>query len=231
MRHFLSDRYAATSLLGKVNPLIKVGITTYIVFILAFTPRGGGYVYWRFFALLTVIVLINRIPLLFFLKRVAVMLPFLLLFAAGAVFNEKIGVAALYRASLSIGFLALLIVSTPFNDILKSFQKVGVPEIFLKIISFLYRYFFVFEDQFMRMNRAAQARMIKPTLSKNFNILPKIIGKGFIISYERGERIYNAMLSRHYTGKVFGYTRALSFYDIVLIFVLFAGITVLRFYK
>jgi len=81
-------------------------------------------------------------------------------------------------------------------------KRLGVPKIFVLIISFMYRYVFVLVDQVMRMKQARDSRNFGGKYLYQFNTLGNMIGTLFIRSYERGERIYAAMLARGYNGEI-----------------------------
>jgi cobalt/nickel transport system permease protein len=77
------------------------------------------------------------------------------------------------------------------------------------IISFLYRYLFVLTDEVMRMLRARQARSAAAvgvrsggSVAWRAQIAGHMAGQLFLRSYERSDRIYNAMLSRGYKGEL-----------------------------
>ena len=95
--------------------------------------------------------------------------------------------------------LILLVETTKFHDLLKGISRLGVPHIFLLLLSFIYRYFFVLIDEAERMLRAAKLRTFRKLSLKTMG---KILGVLFIRSYERSERIYYAMCSRGFDGDI-----------------------------
>jgi cobalt/nickel transport system permease protein len=75
------------------------------------------------------------------------------------------------------------------------------------IIAFLYRYLFVLTDEAFRLLRAREARSAGlPGRKSGGNLAWRIkttghmAGQLFLRSYDRSDRIYNAMLARGYTG-------------------------------
>ncbi len=77
------------------------------------------------------------------------------------------------------------------------------------IVSFLYRYLFVLTDEVMRLLRARQSRSATVAgYRSGRNVLWRarvtgnMAGQLFLRSYERSDRIYNAMLARGYTGQL-----------------------------
>ena len=67
------------------------------------------------------------------------------------------------------------------------------------LLSFLYRYFFVLEDQWQRMSLARQARTFG---GRRFGwaVPASMLGTLFLRAYERGEAVYLAMRSRGFNG-------------------------------
>jgi cobalt/nickel transport system permease protein len=125
----------------------------------------------------------------------------------------------LVRSWLSVQAAILLVAVTRFPDMIHAFEHLRVPKILTTIISFLYRYLFVLTDEVMRLLRAREARSatLPPSVSPHFlrkwgeskrgvmwraRIAGNMAGQLFLRSYERSDRIYNAMLSRGYTGQL-----------------------------
>jgi cobalt/nickel transport system permease protein len=82
-----------------------------------------------------------------------------------------------------------------------------VPSILTTIIAFLYRYLFVLADEVFRLLRAREARSAAAagsrsggTVAWRAGVAGHMAGQLFLRSYERSDRVYNAMLSRGYTG-------------------------------
>ena len=69
------------------------------------------------------------------------------------------------------------------------------------IISFMYRYIFILTDDVLRMKQARDSRNFGGHhMWWHFKTIGNMIGVLFVRSYERGERVYSAMLSRGYDG-------------------------------
>jgi len=70
------------------------------------------------------------------------------------------------------------------------------------ILASMYRYLAVLIAEFNSMRRAAIARNLMSSPRWQRLLVGHIIGALFIRTYERGDRIYQAMLSRGYTGSL-----------------------------
>jgi cobalt/nickel transport system permease protein len=104
------------------------------------------------------------------------------------------------KSSLSMLCMILLVATTPFPALLKGFEGLRCPRVILLILSFMYRYLFLFHNVFMRMVRAKNCRPPSENKIREFKALAGIIGVLFIRAYEKAERVYLAMCSRGFDG-------------------------------
>jgi cobalt/nickel transport system permease protein len=119
------------------------------------------------------------------------------------------------RSWISIQVAILLVATTQFPDMMHALRHLKVPGILVSIISFMYRYLHVLVDETMRLLRAREARSArlpaghyttaklgKPggSIGWRARIAGNMAGQLFIRSYERSDRVYNAMVARGYTG-------------------------------
>lgn len=118
-------------------------------------------------------------------------------------------VSIVVRSWLSVQMAILLVAVTEFPKIVHALNHLRVPTIITVIISFLYRYLFVLADEVLRLLRARQARSaaaagVNPggSVMWRARIAGHMAGQLFLRSYERSDRIYNAMLSRGYKGEL-----------------------------
>jgi cobalt/nickel transport system permease protein len=115
-----------------------------------------------------------------------------------------------YRASLfaarvwvCVAALTLLTLSTRFAALLNGMQRLHFPRLFIELTAVTYRFLFVFTDEAYRMGLAREARTVRKegvVRSRTWRTLSSMIGTLFIRAYERGEKVYQAMLARGYTG-------------------------------
>ena len=110
------------------------------------------------------------------------------------------------RVFVAVMAVTLLVSTTKFNDLTCALRNLKVPVIFVELIEFTIRYIFVLTDEVARMKTARRARNFQnggSLLSRHtFKTLGQTVAVLFIRSYERGDRIYNAMLARCYSGQV-----------------------------
>ena len=109
---------------------------------------------------------------------------------------------ALVTAKATIGALSavLLGATASFPDILHGLERLRVPRLLTVIAGFMYRYVFVIADEARRMRAALAARAYRPRHLGQVGALGRMVTALFLRSYERGERVYLAMLARGYAG-------------------------------
>ncbi|GAB4529865.1 MAG: cobalt ECF transporter T component CbiQ [Anaerolineales bacterium] len=114
----------------------------------------------------------------------------------------------LVRSWLSVQFAILLVSTTPFTEIIHALRHLHVPQIMVAIVAFMYRYLFVLTDESLSLMRARDARSARThggsaggSLWWRARVAGNMAGQLFLRSYERSERIYNAMLARGYQGE------------------------------
>jgi cobalt/nickel transport system permease protein len=86
-------------------------------------------------------------------------------------------------------------------------RHLRVPPLLVAIISFMYRYLFVLADEAMRLLRARDSRSASlpgsksgSTVTWRARIAGNMAGQLFVRSFERSDKVYNAMVARGYTG-------------------------------
>lgn len=146
-----------------------------------------------------------EVPFIFF----AVLMPF---FGTGERF--ELGPFNLYREGLlaglsivakgTLGVLSAVILSTTTTarEILRGLERLRLPIIMVQIASFMLRYVNVISDEMERMKIARQSRGFDATGVKHWKVIATSAAALFIRSYERGERVHLAMLSRGFDGEL-----------------------------
>ncbi|NJD55570.1 MAG: cobalt ECF transporter T component CbiQ [Nitrospirae bacterium] len=102
---------------------------------------------------------------------------------------------------LTISSALLLIATTSFPGICHALQKIGMPEIFVSQLLFLYRYIFVLLEEAMKIVRARDMRSFGRK-GHDIKTVTRLIGTLFLRTMERAERVYQAMLSRGFSGSL-----------------------------
>jgi cobalt/nickel transport system permease protein len=108
----------------------------------------------------------------------------------------------LIKGTIGVVASILLAATTPARDLLIGLEKLHVPTLIVQIATFMLRYVHVITDEMGRMRLAREARGFHATGIKSWPVIAQSGGALFIRSYERGERVHLAMLSRGYTGRL-----------------------------
>ncbi len=225
------DRYHhGHSLIHHLDPRIKVVVTIAFIISNAFLPDGAWIAFALAWAFVLFANALSGLGIGFTFRRSFIALPFALaaitvLFSIPgepvASFRFMMGdltitdagllrfVSIVIRSWLSVQMAILLVAATEFPKIVHALNHLRIPTIITVIISFLYRYLFVLADEVLRLLRARQARSAAAA-GKNpggnvlwrARIAGHMAGQLFLRSYERSDRIYNAMLSRGYKGEL-----------------------------
>jgi len=232
MEHDFLDRYSnLDSFIHKLDPRTKLITTLAFILAVVLTPATKWQAFVCYFALVAGMLLLSKLPLTYVLKRALVIIPFVLLVGIFNLFKPGEAVASLnvwhwqisiteegllvfrnvlLKATLSILSLILLSSTTKFSSLLKGLEQLRIPKVIIMILSFTYRYIFILVDEAMRMRRARDSRNFGGKRIWRIKTIGNMVGTLFLRSYERGERVYTAMVSRGYEGHI-KTTRSLTF--------------------
>lgn len=108
--------------------------------------------------------------------------------------------AVVSKAWLSATSALLLAATTPAPRLFAGLRALGMPAVFLTMLTFLHRYTDVLAEQLRSLRRAVASRGPSVRGRRLIALYGNLAGNLFIRAYERGERIHSAMLSRGYDG-------------------------------
>lgn len=107
----------------------------------------------------------------------------------------------LFRFFLTTLAALILVASTGFNAVCDSLMRFGVPRPFVVQLLFFHRYAFVLTDEVGRMARARTLRAFRAGAADTRTFVP-MIGHLLLRTWDRAERIYLAMCSRGFDGRL-----------------------------
>ncbi|MGZ4903673.1 MAG: cobalt ECF transporter T component CbiQ [Halobacteriota archaeon] len=220
MQHDFIDKYSdRDSPVHRIDPRVKV--ICVLAFVVLATTSMNIYSLVASLAIVGIILAVARVPLTWGYSRALIVVPFAGTFALVKAFTVPgtiiaswgwltvttqgliIAVNLLLRSYVCVLSIVLLTSTTPFSTLLASLERLHVPPLITSMLSFTYRYIFVFVDEGERLERAKTSRCIeRATYPLRLRASAKTIGMVFIRAYERGERIYRSMLSRGFEGKI-----------------------------
>jgi cobalt/nickel transport system permease protein len=106
----------------------------------------------------------------------------------------------LVKGTLGVLASLTLAATTEPRDLLAGLERLRVPNLLVQIMGFMVRYLDVVTDEMRRMRVARESRGFTARDVRHWPVIARSAGALFIRSYERGERVHLAMLSRGYTG-------------------------------
>jgi cobalt/nickel transport system permease protein len=199
----------------RLDPRAKVVGLAGITLVAVSTPLRAWPAFVACALALAAIAAVARVGVSTVWSRVRVILPLIVFAAAfvpfvrggpavqvGLLDLSEAGLAtfALVSAKAAIGAVGavLLGATTSVPDILHALERLRMPRLLTVIAAFMYRYVFVIADEARRMRTALAARAYRPRHLGQVAALGRMVTGLFLRSYERGERVYLAMVARGY---------------------------------
>ncbi|MDJ0460503.1 cobalt ECF transporter T component CbiQ [Streptomyces sp. H27-C3] len=197
-------------------PHCKLAAVFCFVLVVVSTPREAVWAFGLYAVLLGAVAYASRVPAGYLLKRLLIEVPFvafavLMPFVAQGERVEVLGMSlsvsglwgawnVLAKGTLGVAASVLLASTTELRSLLLGLQRLRLPPLLVQIASFMIRYGDVITDEMRRMSIARRSRGFEARGVRHWGVLAKSAGALFIRSYERGERVHLAMISRGYTG-------------------------------
>jgi cobalt/nickel transport system permease protein len=188
------------------------------VLVVVATPKDWFPAYAGYLAVVALVLGVSKVPPTYVLKRMVVEVPFvvfalLLPFVAQGPRTELLGLsvsehgllaawALLAKGTLGVLASLTLAATTEPQELLAGLERLHLPNLLVQIMGFMVRYLDVVTTEMHRMRIARESRGFTARNPRHWPVLARSAGALFIRSYERGERVHLAMLSRGYTGKL-----------------------------
>ncbi len=162
----------------------------------------------------TTLAMLSRIPLRLFLlffiipawSTIVVAAGFSAGFGATPIFSLgpitfyreglHLGLAAAARVASDMSWVAAIILTTPFNALLRALRWFRVPSILVDTIAMGYRYMSLIMKEFTRMKNSAHIRGGFQSYRLSLQSTARILAQVVLRSYDRAIRIQEAMTSR-----------------------------------
>lgn len=198
----------------EVKLLASVGFTVAVVL----TPREEFWAFAVYVVMVAGVAALARVPAGWLAKRTLIEMPFVVLAVLLPVFGqgervEWLGLSLSVDGLLgawniivkgTLGVLAslLLAATTPMRDLIVGLDRLRCPQILTQIATFMLRYIDVLGAEAQRMRIARLSRGYDPRFLWQVKAFASSVGTLFLRAFERGERVYLAMVSRGYTGRL-----------------------------
>ncbi|MFB7270625.1 cobalt ECF transporter T component CbiQ [Streptomyces sp. NPDC056244] len=200
----------------ELPPHCKLAAVFCFVIVVVSTPREAVWAFALYGVLLAAVAAVARIPVGFLLRRLLIEIPFvafavLMPFVVPGPQVRFLGLSlsvpglwgawnVLAKGTLGVGASVILASTTELRSLLLGLQRLRLPSLLVQIASFMIRYGDVITDEMRRMSIARRSRGFEARGVRHWGVLAKSAGALFIRSYERGERVHLAMVSRGYAG-------------------------------
>ncbi|MGD0999087.1 MAG: cobalt ECF transporter T component CbiQ [Candidatus Brocadiia bacterium] len=225
MRHAFLDQYSALeSPVHRLDARAKIIAFLALIVIAVSTPPEAWTAFLGYGAFLFVMAAASCLPVGHILRRAWVIVPFVAMTAifipfmktggAGGGYSFGVGSPGVQRSGMMIFWnlliksgiavfsMILLSSTTPFPSLMRGFERLKAPRVMVMLASFAYRYIFVLVDEAERMERARDSRCYAGRWLWHAKVIGQMIGTLFLRSYERAERVYVAMASRGFDGRI-----------------------------
>ena len=176
------------------------------------TPREWYAAFAVYLAVLLVVIAVSRVPVGYLARRMVVEVPFvvfaaLMPFVATGPQVEVLGVwvseagllgawGLLVKGTLGVLASLTLAATTEPSELLRGLERLRMPQLIVQIMGFMIRYLDVVTGEMGRMTVAMRSRGCDPRSPRHWPAMARSLGALFVRSYERGERVHLAMLSR-----------------------------------
>jgi cobalt/nickel transport system permease protein len=195
-----------------IEPHHKVLALLGFVLLVVATPNDLHPAFVGYAVALMVVVALCRIRPAYLLTRMVVEVPFLVFallmpFVSHGPRTELLGlevsqpglvaaVGLVVKGTLGVVASLTLAATTEPVELLRGLRRLRLPAQLVDIMGFMVRYLDVVGGEVARMRVAMHSRGFSARDPRHWPVLARSLGALFIRSYERGERVHLAMLSR-----------------------------------
>ena len=221
---FTEEHARSRGWLQAIDPRAKLGM--FLVVVLAASLSGSIVVEVGLYAVVLAAAAASRVPFDFFVKRVwlgiplfagIVVIPAIFFVPGIRLFDLPLGpvhiapsipgligaVLFIARVGVSVSLAVLLVLTTPWADLLKSLQAIRVPQLFVLILAMAYRYIFLFLHLASGMFEARKSRVVARTSGgEQRRWISGTMGNLLNRSVKMSNDVYAAMAARGFTGSI-----------------------------
>lgn len=200
----------------RVPAHLKIATLLAFVLVVVATPRGWLPAFAAYAVVLLAVVALARVPLRWLGPRMLVEVPFVVFallvpFVAEGPRTEVLGLsvsepglwsawALLVKGTIGVVASLTVAATTEPQHLLVGLRRLRLPEQLVAIAGFMLRYLDVVTAELGRMGVAMRSRGCDPRSPRQWPMVARTLGALFVRTYERGERVHLAMLSRGYDG-------------------------------
>lgn len=205
-----------SSVVHRLPAEVKVVAAVTFAVVVVATPRERFAAFAGYAVLVAGALTLARVPAGWVLRRSLIETPFVVLalllpFTGTGPTVDVLGLTVsepgllsgwniLAKGTLGVLTSILLASTTPVRELLLGLERLHLPPLVVQIATFMVRYLDVVGDQARRMRVARVSRGDDPRFLWQVKAFAATLGALFVRSFERGERVHLAMLSRGYSG-------------------------------
>lgn len=201
----------------RIDARAKVLVTLVFVVLVMSFPRHEIAALLPFLLYPVLLAAFGHIPATPILKKMLVAVPFALLVG---LFNPLLDrepawaigplvlsggwvsfISILVRFILTVGAALVVVACTGMYRLARGMEQLGVPQVFVIQLLFLYRYLFVVSDEALRIMRGVALRA-NGVVSLRLSVYGSLLGQLLLRSMDRADRIHRAMLARGFDGEI-----------------------------
>jgi len=221
---FTESHARAAGRLQALDPRAKLGM--FLAVVLAASLTSSIVVEIGLYVVVLAAAAASRVPFEFFVKRVwlgiplfagIVVIPAVFFVPGDRLFDLVLGplhvapsipgliggVLLVARVGVSVSLAVLLVLTTPWADLLKSLQAIRVPQLFILVLAMAYRYIFLFLHLANGMFEARKSRVVARTSGgEQRRWIAGTMGNLVNRSVRMSNDVYAAMVSRGFSGTI-----------------------------
>jgi len=212
----LEQLAAGNTCIHRLHPLVKLlASVTFIVTVVSFDRYALGRLI-PFILYPALIMALSQTPYSMLLKRFLIALPFCLFAGISNIIFDRAAafeistiqvswgaisfIAILFRTYLCVMAVLILVSVTTLSELTREMRRLRIPDIFIVMFEMTYRYIGVLLNEAISMNIAYSLRNSE---KKGIELrdMGSFTGQLLIRSFDRADRVYNAMKCRGYADK------------------------------
>jgi len=188
--------------LHRMDARVKVASAFVLLLTAVSTPPERPFILLSLLPVWAFLWFLSRVPLRRVLTGLFIVLPFIAmttlfwLLPGAATIQKDLYLVASLKAVFGVLLAVMLASTTRFADLLDALGRLGIPDLFVRLLGLTYRFLYVFTEELSRMRRSLEARAFVGRWIGHVPVLGRMLGVLFLRAYERGERVHLAMVSR-----------------------------------
>jgi len=242
----LEQLAAGNTCIHRLNPLAKLlAAAVYIITVVSFDRYAlGRLIPYIFYPAL--LMALSETPYSMLFRRFLIALPFCLFAGISNVIFDRNTVliiggltisrgvisffSIMFKAYLCVMAVLILVSATRFSELTNEMRRLRLPQIFIIMFELTYRYIGVLLNEVYSTMSIAYSLRSPNRKGIEMRDMGSFLGQLLLRSFDRAERVYNAMKCRGYAlQNITQDNRMLTLYDIVFFAVVSAFCIALRF--